>query len=238
MGVHAIPFRKRGPVRPWCDAVRPVVMALLMLCSAVTPCAAQIGEWLSLGLSAARTEIRAEEFDDDEEVISGWLYGIEGQATLWRLHVRAEYRQGRPDQENLDGASTRVATARASFGVRPIPWVAVTGGPTYTTIDLPDGDRNILRWRVEAHGNAPIVAGVVSAFASLGGTVAGTDLEGFSPLGGGGGELGIVLGAEDRPVWARLGFRMERETSFEDGASQTLETTYITIGVAAPRAGR
>lgn len=214
--------------------VGPHVALLLLGLVSALPCQAQLDEWLSIGVSAARAEIRMEGFRARDEIWSGTLLGIEGRATLWRFEAQGEYREGRLEPQHVEGGSNRVVSARASLGISPFSWLTIAGGPRFTVVDTSDGDRDIVRWRIEARGTGPLIAGIVRGFASIGGSVGGTDLRADRALDGGGGEIGIVVGSQGRPLWGRLGYRMERE-SLVRGSSETLETTFLSFGVAVPR---
>lgn len=206
--------------------------AMLALPNAV---GAQTPEWLAIGVSAAHTEVSMNGLGQGREALAGTLFGIEGRGSLWRLDTRGEYRQGRLDVDGT-GTTARVVSVRGTFGVRVLPWIGIAGGPRFTRIGSPAGNRDVLRWRVEMVGTAPLVSGYVDGFASVAGSVAGTDVDGFSPMQGGGGELGLLFAPPGRPLWASLGFRMDRE-SLPDGAFQIVETAYLSVGLSAPRLG-
>jgi hypothetical protein len=212
-----------------------VAAALAMLaCALPATGAGQSNELLSIGVSAAATDIRMVGFGVGDETIEGMLYGVEGRASLWRLHLSGEYRQGRLSQEHLGGVSTRVWSARGRLGVRVLPWVVIAAGPSVSTVGSPGGNRQIVRWRVEGLGSLPLIQDVVSAFASIGGSVAGTDVQQAMPMEGGGGEVGLLVAPEGRSIWARIGYRLDREFLLP-GTSQTVETGYLSIGLSAPR---
>jgi hypothetical protein len=127
-----------------------------------------------------------------------------------------------------------VWSARGRLGVRVLPWVVIAAGPSVSTVGSPGGNRQIVRWRVEGLGSLPLIPDVMSAFASIGGSVAGTDVQQAMPMEGGGGEVGLLLAPEGRPIWARIGYRLDREFLLP-GTSQTIETGYLSIGLSAPR---
>ncbi len=189
-------------------------------------------ERVVLGVSAAHTRMELKGFGAVPASLSGLLYGVEGRATLWHVQARGEYRQGHLDRSGTGLPSGDVIVARASIGIQPLPWLAVTAGPRYSRVKADDGNRHELRWRVELHGSGPLVPGLVRGFASVSGSVAGKGIDWGEPSGGG--ELGVMVGGIDRPLWARLGYRMDRE--YLSGASrEAVETVYLAIGVAVPR---
>jgi hypothetical protein len=212
-----------------------LILAAITLLASPELARAQTGERLVLGVSAARAEMRMVGFEPEAESLSGPLFGVEGRASLWWMHARGEYRQGRLEREGPEG-STRVVTARAGLGIHPFPWLAITAGPSIWTVDTDEGDRRITRWRVEAHGSSPLIPGVATGFATIGGSVAGTGLDWGVPFRSAGGEAGILLGGLSRPMWARLGYRMDREY-LSDGSWQAVETAYLTVGVSVPNVG-
>lgn len=197
--------------------------------------AAQTTERLGLGLTAAHTRLRMVGFDGGDERLEGLLYGAEGRGSWWRLHARGELRQGRLDREG-PGGSSRVILARAGLGVRPVEWVALTAGPRITSVDLGDEDELIVRWQIEMHASGPIVDGFATAFASVDGSVGGTDMNWDEPLRSVGGEVGLLLGGVETPVWGRIGYRVDREL-LSGGPWQSGETIYVSLGLSVPRAG-
>ena len=208
-------------------------LGIALLCPG--PGLAQTSERVGLGVTAAHSRLRMTGFGGGDETLSGFLYGVEGRASWWRLHVRGEYRQGRLERDG-SGGSSRVISARAGFGVRPVEWIAVTAGPRVTSVDLRGDDELIVRWVVEAHASGPIIAGIATAFASVGGPVAGTGMDWDDPWRSLGGEVGILVGGVESPVWGRLGYRVDRE-ALVAGPWQSAETVFVSVGVSVPRAG-
>lgn len=214
-------------------ARRVVTLAAVLACAHAQPGVAQPGERLALGVSAARSQMRTVGFGSEPEQLSGFLLGIEGRASFWWLHARGEYRQGRLDRESPGGSAAEVIEARASLGIRPFSWLALTAGPSFSKVGI-DGYPLVVRWQVELHGAVPLIQGIASGFASIGGSVAGTDVDYGSPFRSGGGEVGLLLGGPDRPIWARLGYRVQRENLL-GGSWQTAETTHLAVGVSVPK---
>lgn len=215
------------------------VIAAGLSCVLAGPAGAQSPEWAAIGLSAAWQDIRMFGYGaGGEESLDGMLYGVEARASFWRLRASGEYRQGRLWQHHLAGADTRVISARASLGVQLFDWVALVGGPLVTRVGTPAGDRQTVRWRIGTALSVPLVGDLVEGFATVAGSVAGTAVEGvIVPESGGGGEVGLVIAPEGRPVWARLGYRVDREYMHVD-ESQTIETAFLTVGVSIPRIPR
>lgn len=210
------------------------LVALWLAVALPTTASAQPHEWVALGGTVSVEDIRMEGFGIGPEKLTGLLYGVEGRATWWRLYAQGEFRQGRLAQDHLDGSSTRVVSARASVGVRVLPGIVVAGGPRWSSVGTPGGTRRILRWRAEVIGNAPLIPHLASGFASVAGSVAGTDVDGLAGFEGGSGEVGLLVAPAERPVWARIGYRLERELLLF-GSSHTAETAFLSIGVSVPR---
>jgi hypothetical protein len=197
--------------------------------------AAQTGERLALGLTGATAHIRMVGFGGGDERLSGFLYGVEGRASLWRMHARAEYRQGSLDRGDVPGSGS-VVTARASLGLEPVPWFAITSGPHISSVETLTGDELIVRWRVEVHGSAPLVLGWAVGFASIGGSVAGTSVDWGQPFRSTGGDVGLLVGGGRHPMWARLGYRMDREL-LARGGWESAEILYLSAGISVTSAG-
>jgi hypothetical protein len=192
---------------------------------------AQTDEDAAIGVSVARTSARVSGFGAGLETLTGTLFGVEGRASAWWLHARGEYRQGRLRSE-LSGEPSRDAVfASASLGVRPLPWLALTAGPRFVTIDADNSSRRVLRWRVQLHGSGPLIPDLAWGFASLGGSVAGNDAESAS---GGGGEVGVRFARQGYPIWATLGYRLDRE-QLTDGSWQAVELVYLGMGLSPGR---
>lgn len=103
-----------------------------------------------------------------------------------------------------------------------------------SVIELPLEDRKILRWRLGVLAEVALVEGLAKGYASAAGSFAGTGISGVElPEGGGGGEVGLLV--EPTPhVWARVGYRYDREY-LPIGSSQTFESAFLTVGVFMPR---
>jgi hypothetical protein len=211
-------------------AILPVLVALLL----PSTVAAQADEWIGVGGTLALEDIRMEGFGNGDEKLTGLLYGVEGRISWWRVYAQGEFRQGRLSQDHLDGSSARAVSARASVGLKVLPGVVIAAGPRWSSVGTPDGTRRILRWRAELIGRAPLIPDVASGFATLSGSVAGTDVDGLAGFEGGGGEVGLLVAPTGRPVWARVGYRLERE-SLLFGSSHTAETAFLSVGVSVPR---
>jgi hypothetical protein len=193
---------------------------------------AQMGERLSLGVTGAYAQLRTKWLGAEDETLAGPLLGIEGRASQWHLHARGEYRQGRLEADGPLGSS-RVISARAALGVQLLPWLVLSAGPRLWRVELDSGDRNVLRWGVELHGSAPLIVGLATGYASLGTSVAGTAIDRAVALRSTGGEVGVFVGGLARPLWARLGYRMDRE-HLSSGSFHAVETTYLAVGVSVP----
>lgn len=201
-----------------------------LLCLTPRPATGQTDAQLSMGLSAAYVDLRAQDVD---ETLGGFLFGVEAGASASRFYLRGEYRNGRLGPGSDGGSGRRVTSARAGLGVRLLPWFMVEGGPWISRIELPGEDRNVIRWRVGIVARAPLVRDLVSGYASATGSFAGTGIGLVEIPDGGGGELGLVVEPTDR-LWARLGYRFDREY-LPLGSSRTSEAVFLTLGVSVPR---
>ncbi|HET9950057.1 MAG TPA: hypothetical protein VFQ22_14130 [Longimicrobiales bacterium] len=194
------------------------------------PARAQTGERLVIGLSAAHAEGRLAGLGAGEEELAGPLFGAEVRATLSWLHLRAEYREGHLERGDRR-ATPRVASGRIGVGVSPFDWLAVTVGPRFFQLGTLANDRWITRWRVDVHGTRTVLPGLLDVFASVGSSLAGTEMDWNAPFGGGsGGELGVRVGG-DGALWSTLGYRVDREV-IAGGGRQATETIYLAFGVA------
>lgn len=224
--------RPGGSTRPrsWGPLGALLVLAILTLAHPAST-AAQSDAPLALGLTAAWVDM---ETLSTSESLSGVLYGLEVDGAYDRYRASAAYQHGWLGSGAPGVSGRRVTTLRGALGVRVRPWLTLEGGPSLSVVDLPDDDRHILRWRIGALGAAPLVTDLVDGYASASASVAGTGIRGVSvPMDGGAGEIGLLI--EPLPaLWARLGYRYEREY-LDLGWSQTFQTAFLTVGVAIPR---
>lgn len=219
-----------GPLSAW-------ALAATLALAPLAPAQAQEGDWVAIGLTSAWSDISMHGYGGGgEESLDGMLYGVEARGSFWRLWVGGEYRQGRMWQDHLRGARTRVISARGSVGISVLPWMAVTAGPHLSRVGTPAGDRQIVRWRLGTVLTVPLVGDLLQGVASVAGSVAGTAAEGAGFAGsGGGGEVGLRIEPLGRPIWARLGYRVDREYLQLD-RSHHIQTAFLTVGVSIPRA--
>jgi hypothetical protein len=206
----------------------PLAAALLLTASAAAQVARQ---QLSLGLTAGYTDVSTL---DEPRTLQGILYGVEGMGSWSRYRVSGEYRVGRLGAGAAGGPSRQVRSLRGSLGVRVLPWIVIEGGPRMSIVQLPLDDREILRWRLGVLAEGTLVDGLATGYASASGSFAGTGISGVElPQGGGGGEVGLLLEPTSY-VWARVGYRYDREY-LPIGSSQTFEAAFLTVGVFMPR---
>lgn len=204
------------------------ILAMVVLGITVSAAGAQTDHHLSLGLTAGYSDVRT---PDEPRTLQGILYGVEASGSWSRFRLSGEYRQGRLESD--DGLGRRVSSLRAAFGVRPLPWIVVEGGPRMSIVQLPLEDRKIVRWRVGVVAEAPLVEDLVTGYASAAGSFAGTGIGGMELPRSGGGEVGLVVEPVSN-LWARVGYRYDREY-LPLLPSQAFETTFVSIGVFMPR---
>jgi hypothetical protein len=209
---------------------RYALAAVLSMLASAGAATAQTDEDVAIGVSVSRASARLSGFGAGVDALSGTLFGVDGRASLWWLHARGEYRQGRLTSELPGEASRDAVFARASVGIRPVPWLALTAGPRIGTVDSDDSSRRVVRWRIELHGSAPLIPEVAWGFASIGGSIGGNDVDWGGPSGGGG-EVGVRFSRPNFPLWATLGYRMDRD-QHGNGSWQAVETVYLGVGVS------
>lgn len=206
-------------------------LATALLFVATSPVASQGDHQVSLGLTAGYTDV---ETLDEPRSLQGLLYGVEGVVSWSRFRLSGEYRMGRLGAGSDAGPSRQVRSFRGAFGVRVLPWIVIQGGPRMSIVQLPLEDRKILRWRLGVLAEVPLVEGLATGYASAAGSFAGTGISGVEiPEGGGGGEVGLLV-EPTRHLWARIGYRYDREY-LPIGSSQTFESAFLTVGVFMPR---
>lgn len=211
-------------------ALMAAVLPTALLCMAGSRIEAQTDHHLSLALTAGYSDVST---PDEPRTLQGILYGVEASTSWSRFRLSGEYRQGRLESGDGDGLGRRVSSLRGAFGVRVLPWIVLEGGPRMSIVQLPLDDRKIVRWRIGVIAEAPLVADMVTGYASAAGSFAGTGIGGMELPRSGGGEVGLVVEPVSN-LWARIGYRYDREY-LPLVPSQSFETTFVSIGVFMPR---
>lgn len=207
-----------------------ILLAALLCIAGSTHVEAQTDHHLSLALTAGYSDVST---PDEPRTLQGILYGVEASTSWSRFRLSGEYRLGRLESGDGDGLGRRVSSLRAAFGARVLPWIVIEGGPRMSIVELPLEDRKIVRWRVGVIAEAPLVADLVTGYASAAGSFAGTGIGGMELPRSGGGEVGLVVEPVSN-LWARVGYRYDREY-LPLLPSQAFETTFVSIGVFMPR---
>lgn len=222
--------------RGWSLAARlllalPGIAAICAL-GAPSSAAGQQSEGLrfTVGASGGWAEVRTVDPEGDERSLTGVIGGVEGRISYWRFEGALEYEEGRLGEEAGGGRDLDVVTGEATVGFQVLPRVTLQGGPRAITLVGPDGDENLLAWRLGASVSLPLVPGLAEGFGTFSGTVAGSSPDRGALTKGGGGEVGVEVTPLPIPFSVGLGYRLHREL-LSGSASQSAETIYLVVAM-------
>jgi len=186
---------------------------------------------VSVGASGAQEIVRSRP-DTTRERRSGLVFTGEAVATRGRrLVARVRYGQGRVTADTGTPPSPRrnVVEGEALFGYKVRPWLTLWVGPharTFVVTGL--SDRRWLFWSGRATARGGLFPGVES-FLELWQGFTGTLSRPAGSASGGGAEAGLELRLARRPLWARLGYRIEQGRA-NGGPRETVEAFTLTVG--------
>ena len=198
-------------------------LLLIALCAAST---AQAQGWkLSFGIGGGQ-EISRSLIVTTPERVSGMVFGGEGAATRGRFATRIRYAQGRVTN---DSAGRDVAEGEVLLGYKARPWLTVWFGPHARTFVVPgQSDRRWLLWSGRVTARGTLFPGRVATFVELWQGVTGSLSRPAESVTGGGAEAGLDVRLARRPVWGRLGYRIEQGRA--NGRRETVEAITLTVG--------
>jgi hypothetical protein len=182
---------------------------------------------VSFGVGGAQ-EIAHSRIGTTRDRLSGLVLSGEAIATRGHFVARLRYGQGRVTS---DTAGRDVAEGEALLGYKPRPWLTVWVGPHARTFVVPgQSDRRWLFWsgRVAARGS--LFPGRVESFVELWQGFTGNINRPVGSASGGGAETGIEVRLARRPLWARLGYRIEQGRASGGGRRETVEAITLTVG--------
>jgi hypothetical protein len=162
--------------------------------------------------------------------LSGTLFGGEGRLLAGPVAVRLGYAEGSAST----GPIRRDHVEGFLFvGFRPVPGLAIGGGPHAIAYSTDTTSERWLEWQVRGRYDAPLVDHWVNAYLDLWLGVAGS-AGAVGQFGGGrGGGAGVEVRLGKTPLVARLGYQIG-ESKLEAGARR--ETTEgVTLGVGWSR---
>lgn len=193
-----------------------------------SPLAAQARWELSLGATGGRETVRSRT-DTLRERLSGAVFTGEALVTRKRLALRLRYGQGRVTADPGTVMARDVAEGEALLGYTARPWLTLWLGPHARTYGTALGDQRWLFWSARVSARGSLFPGRVESFVELWQGFSGRVSRPASSASGRGAEAGLHLRLASRPLWARLGYRVEQGRV---GASrrETVEAVTLTVG--------
>jgi len=198
-------------------------LVVLLLCA--TPLAAQ---WqVSGGLGATR-EITRSRLSTGGARFTGSVLGGEVQVRRRPIALRLRYAQGRVTN---DSSARDVAEGAALLGYEPLPWLGVWAGPDARTF-IASGlsDRRWLFWTARLRARGAIFPGRLESFGELWQGMSGRLSRPDVAAHGGGFEVGVEARLPGRPIWARVGYRVEQGRA-SGGIKETVEGFSLLAGM-------
>lgn len=173
-----------------------------------------------------RTEVPGE-----TNLLSGAAVGGEGTLLLRKLVLlEVHYLQGTLHPDSGPVGDRDFIEGRASLGLAPLDWFAVSVGPRVRTYVAAGGTERWVRWEVRARAQAPIalpgLTGYVEGWRVISATA---NLPGPFDRGQGG-EVGIEARLSRGPGWcARLAYGVDRVALAS--RRETVETVVLVVGI-------
>lgn len=218
--------------------LRATSTIVIMLGLASTQAAPVSAQSITFAPSVGRADVRTASTGAPDVARRGWIFGALGEGSFGWLRLRGSYHSGRLEGTSGGAIGTvRVHRGGAYLGPELAPGVVLGAGPWISHVPAAGGGRTILRWRVVAELSLWMIPERMSGYATLGGSLAGSDIEAPLHLGGGGGEVGLRWAPPGSWVRAALGYRLDRE-ALALGGHQTFETASLSLGVAVPSTDR
>jgi hypothetical protein len=189
------------------------------------PLAGQSRWNVSFGAAGAQ-EIAHSRIGTTRDRLSGLV--LSGEAIAARGHFVARLRYGQ-GHVTSDTAGRDVAEGEALFGYKARPWLTVWFGPHARTFVVPgQSDRRWLFWSGRVTARGTLFPRRVESFVELWQGVSGSLNRPAASASGGGAEAGIEVRLTRRPLWARLGYRIEQGRS--GVRRETVEAITLTVG--------
>ena len=158
-----------------------------------------------------------------------------GEAFAWfgRFVVEGYYAQGGLTSET--GAATRdFVEGRLLAGYRVLTPLTLKAGPHARSYVLGSGTRRRLFWELRASVETPVAGSFAIARLDLWAALAGQSNISEQVDHARGGEAALAIHIPRSPIWAKLGYRVERAQLDSGTRADTVEGLIFALGVAFP----
>lgn len=195
------------------------------------PAAAQLPGFLgSVDLSLARQHFQSS-FPGGSESLSGALMSGRIGVAFRPVSVDVSYAQGRLASGDGTSAARSVVEASALVSRRVTPWLLLKAGPHLRAYAAPGSTERWVMWELHAHADEPVITGVLAAYVE--GWIAPISSANVDPGGSGarGVEVGLTMRFPDSPLWARLGYVVDRSSLKSNARTESLQSVVVSIGL-------
>ena len=216
------------------SASRPIVRALVLACTLAPawPLSAQAPPRAALfgGAMSARVEILA---GGRAESMSSPAFLGQGMLSAGRMLVELTYVQGRLAPGAGAIAGRDLVDGRVFVGVRPWDWLSIRSGAQARAFVLAGGTRRWVLGELCGRAESSLPGGVARGYVEIWVAPLGSSHTGERLDRARGGEAALTLHPPNRPLWAELGYRIDR-VQWGGTRRETLEGVSFTIGVGLP----
>lgn len=173
--------------------------------------------------------------------LSGAVFGLQGQMRYHRrLTLDLGYWQGQLDPAGANAATRDMAEGYVLFGVRPLGWLTLRGGPHAWTYISNAGTQRWLLWEGRVRAEGAILPDLHS-YLELSKVLDANVNVPQSFASGTGGEGGLILRIRDvpgisdaYPVRIRLGYGIERVRMGAGVRTETVDQLSLSISLGRP----
>ncbi len=166
--------------------------------------------------------------------LSGVMAGGEGKLSLWKASLDLRYFEGSADSSG-EGDGKDIVEGEALLGFRPLHWLTVKLGPHIRSMISDLGTQRWVFWEIRLRGEATLGIPILKGYLE-GWNVIGDKLDVSEPMDRGQGlEGGLKLQSAGRPLWARLGYRMDHSRLGGGARTETMEQLVATVGFSLGR---
>ncbi len=166
--------------------------------------------------------------------LSGVMAGGEGRLSLWKASLDLRYFEGSADSSG-EGDGKDIVEGEAMLGFSPLHWLTVKLGPHIRSMISDVGTQRWFFWEIRLRGEATLGIPVLKGYLE-GWNVISNNLDVPEPMDRGQGlEGGLKLESAGRPLWARVGYRMDHSRMGSGARTETMEQLVATVGLSFGR---
>lgn len=158
----------------------------------------------------------------------------EGFVWLGRFLIEGYYAQGKLTPQVGSSADRDFVEGRLLAGYRVASALTLKLGPHARSYVLPSGTRRRVFWELRGTISTPLAGEVAFARLDFWGALAGQSNLSETVDHARGGEAALQIHIPRSPVWAKLGYRVERAQLDDGTRADTIEGLILAIGIGMP----